>query len=532
MPRRSGMSLRRAGLIVSTLNVVGDATFDPFGGPDALETTIDGLAAHMRWAAAMGAPRVLIWEGRVDAARRTSTRPAGRLRRRSKPPPARSGLAIPPPVSCELHPFTFALKHKALPELAAALDPVGAGICFDFCHFGVALGRDLLRYLDDDVVAAIDHVHYSDTDTKTSELHFPPGEGVLDLDAIGARIAGKPIALSWDLFGWPGPRRVHPCAHGCLSRLRHAPRQDGAAELTDDADERARAPPTQSRAYRVNADEMLAIGCALLERAGASPKHARIVMDHLVDSSAMGLHSHGVMRIPQYLAEIAVGHHRSARRAEDRKNRRLASRGRWTARLRPGRRHADGRGARSARARDRHRHGERPPSRSHRPHRRLSGSAGEAGLVGLAVCNGAPSGHWVAAFGGRDGRISTNPIAVGWPVEGQPPVVADFSTATAPEGVIRVMRDRGTPAPEGYLRDADGGATRDPNVLYAKPKGAIQPLGGRSRLSRDRARALRRSAHHDAERRRRRRSFAQGHRHDDPGDRAAVGICRTRARPL
>ena len=102
----------------------------------------------------------------------------------------------------------------------------------------------------------------------------------------------------------------------------------------------------------------------------------------------------------------------------------------------------------------------------------------EAGLVGLAVCNGSPSGHWVAAFGGRDGRISTNPIAVGWPVEHEAPVVADFSTAVAPEGVIRVMRDRQAEAPEGYLRDAEGRPTRNPNVLYGVPKGAIQPLGG------------------------------------------------------
>jgi hypothetical protein len=48
--------VRRAGLIVSTLNVVGDITFDPFGGPEALATTIEGLASHMRWAAAMAAP--------------------------------------------------------------------------------------------------------------------------------------------------------------------------------------------------------------------------------------------------------------------------------------------------------------------------------------------------------------------------------------------------------------------------------------------------------------------------------------------
>jgi LDH2 family malate/lactate/ureidoglycolate dehydrogenase len=101
-----------------------------------------------------------------------------------------------------------------------------------------------------------------------------------------------------------------------------------------------------------------------------------------------------------------------------------------------------------------------------------------AGLIGMAVCNGSPSGHWVAAFGGRDGRLSTNPIAMAWPVDGEAPVVADFSTATAPEGVIRVMRDRRVEAPEGYLRDAEGRPTRDPRVLYAVPKGAIQPLGG------------------------------------------------------
>ena len=208
----AGDVVRRAGLIVSTLNVVGDVTFDPFGGPEALRATIDGLAAHMRWAHAMGAPRVLIWEGRVE--RRAEVDAACRtLARAIEAASSRSGLTSPPPVSCELHPFTFALKHRMLLQLAAALRPVGAGMCFDFCHFDVALGRDLLGYLDEEIVDAIDHIHYSDTDTKTSELHFPPGQGVLDIEAIGARIAGKPIAISWDLFGWPGPR------HSVRSRM-------------------------------------------------------------------------------------------------------------------------------------------------------------------------------------------------------------------------------------------------------------------------------------------------------------------------
>ena len=211
----AGDVVRRAGLIVSTLNVVADPSFEPFGGPDAVERTVAGLAAHLRWAAAMGAPRILIFDGRVDdpadvpAACDTLVRVIESAQRRS-------GLADPPTISCELHPFTFALKHRALAQLGAALRSVGAGICLDFCHFGVALGRDIVSFLDDDVVAAIDHIHYSDTDTVTSELHFPPSEGVLDLDAIGARMAGKPIAASWDLFGWPGARhavRTHMAAY-------------------------------------------------------------------------------------------------------------------------------------------------------------------------------------------------------------------------------------------------------------------------------------------------------------------------------
>jgi uncharacterized oxidoreductase len=231
-------------------------------------------------------------------------------------------------------------------------------------------------------------------------------------------------------------------------------------------------------AFRVAPKDMMILGRTLLERAGALPDHARIVVEHLVDSSAMGLHSHGVMRIPQYLAEIEAGiiDPRAAPKVIQTAPSRLTVDGErgfgqvvgmlMVEALAPAAR-ATG----IAMINGRHlghtgRIGAYPEALAH------------AGLVGMAVCNGAPSGHWVAAFGGSDGRISTNPISMAWPVDGEAPVVADFSTATAPEGVIRVMRDRQVEAPEGYLRDADGRPTRDPNVLYAVPKGAIQPLGG------------------------------------------------------
>ena len=101
----------------------------------------------------------------------------------------------------------------------------------------------------------------------------------------------------------------------------------------------------------------------------------------------------------------------------------------------------------------------------------------QAGLIGLASATARrPAIGWLRSEGATDGcRPIPSPMA--WPVD-EAPVVADFSTAAAPEGVIRVLRDRGAEAPDGCLRDAEGRPSRDPNVLYAVPRGAIQPLGG------------------------------------------------------
>ena len=57
-------------------------------------------------------------------------------------------------------------------------------------------------------------------------------------------------------------------------------------------------------------------------------------------------------------------------------------------------------------------------------------------------------------------------------------MVADFSTAAAPEGVIRVLRDRGSRHRKASCAMRTAAPTRDPNVLYASPRGAVQPLGG------------------------------------------------------
>lgn len=220
------------------------------------------------------------------------------------------------------------------------------------------------------------------------------------------------------------------------------------------------------------------LSTSLLTAAGATAADADTVVTHLLDADAMGLRSHGVMRVPQYLAEIAAGE--------------LDPRGTPTVRVgKPGRASVDGGGT----------FGQVVGMRMAAVAVELGRSTGvalvtgrrmghtgrigaypewiaESGLLGIAVCSGSPSGHWVAPYGGRDGRLATNPIAFAYPAGADGPVVADFSTAATAEGVIRSLHHRGLRAPAGWLRDADGRPTTDPGVLYSSARGAIQPLGG------------------------------------------------------
>jgi uncharacterized oxidoreductase len=220
------------------------------------------------------------------------------------------------------------------------------------------------------------------------------------------------------------------------------------------------------------------VGRELLEQAGATPAAATIVVQHLLAASRMGVHSHGVARIPQYLQEISFGTIDPAAEPniERTSESRLQVDGRRGFGQVVGMRMVAALGPLIEET------GLAMASGRHLGHTGRVGAypeaLAEAGLVGLAACNGAPSGHWVAPFGGRDGRISTNPLAMSWPVDGEPPVVADFSTGATAEGVVRNLRDRRQEAPVGALRDADGIPSTDPKVLYAEPRGAIQPLGG------------------------------------------------------
>ena len=103
--------------------------------------------------------------------------------------------------------------------------------------------------------------------------------------------------------------------------------------------------------------------------------------------------------------------------------------------------------------------------------------AAEAGMVALASSNGQSKFLNVAPFGGREGRLATNPISFAAP-SGSDPILIDMATSIVSEGKIRTYRDKGRPVPEGWILDQDGRHSTDAKGFYGPPRGAILPLGG------------------------------------------------------
>ena len=94
-------------------------------------------------------------------------------------------------------------------------------------------------------------------------------------------------------------------------------------------------------------------------------------------------------------------------------------------------------------------------------------------MIGIAMTNANPL---VAPTFSVDRLLGTNPIAVAVPAYQQPPYVADFATTPIARGKLDLMHKKGLKAPFGFVQDAEGNPSNDPNILTEK--GAILPLGG------------------------------------------------------
>jgi hydroxycarboxylate dehydrogenase B len=103
--------------------------------------------------------------------------------------------------------------------------------------------------------------------------------------------------------------------------------------------------------------------------------------------------------------------------------------------------------------------------------------AAKNNMIGLACVNWAKEeAMGVVPFGGREGRISTDPISFACPRNREYPFLVDMATSVVAEGKIRISKNRNEKIPEGWILNKKGQLSDNPEDYYNG--GAILPLGG------------------------------------------------------
>jgi len=97
----------------------------------------------------------------------------------------------------------------------------------------------------------------------------------------------------------------------------------------------------------------------------------------------------------------------------------------------------------------------------------------EAGLVGFACTSYKPA---VAPAGATKPLFGTNPISFAWPRPGKTPVVYDMATASMAMGEVQVAKREGHKVPLGTGLNKDGKETTDPGEIT--DGGVLLPFGG------------------------------------------------------
>ena len=216
---------------------------------------------------------------------------------------------------------------------------------------------------------------------------------------------------------------------------------------------------------------------ALFIAAGVPAEDASVVSHHLVDANLCGHDSHGVMRVPQYLQFLVEGKFRAnvPLKILSESPAVVAADANWGLGQVQAHRllrllldKSAAMGVASGTLKNSGHVGRLGEYAEH---------AAARGMALIACVNSHGAGRRVAPPGGRDGRISTNPICMGVPTD-HDPVILDFGTSVAAEGKVRVHFQKKEPVPPGWLLDAQGQPTTNPAVLYEEPRGTLIPFGG------------------------------------------------------
>lgn len=206
--------------------------------------------------------------------------------------------------------------------------------------------------------------------------------------------------------------------------------------------------------------------------AGVSAEDAEISARVLVDAETMGIRTHGVIRIPQYVDRVRRGGvDANAAIRIDRKAPSLAivdgANGLGTAvggrALAAALEMAADTGIAWVGCRHSNHCGAMAP---------YALRACDAGLVLVAGTNASTT---MIPWGGSERRMGNNPLCIAAPGGDGAHVILDMAMSVAARGKIRAAQAEGTPIPEGWAVDASGLPTTDPAAALA---GSLLAVGG------------------------------------------------------
>ena len=99
--------------------------------------------------------------------------------------------------------------------------------------------------------------------------------------------------------------------------------------------------------------------------------------------------------------------------------------------------------------------------------------AAQAGMIGEVFSNVPPM---MAPTGGKRRMLGNNPLSIAVPAKAHAPLVLDMAMSAAAGGRVIGAAAAGKKIPEGWLLDADGRPTTDPQDFHRG--GALVPFGG------------------------------------------------------
>ncbi len=227
-----------------------------------------------------------------------------------------------------------------------------------------------------------------------------------------------------------------------------------------------------------SAAQLRKVAADTLHAAGAIAAEAQVVADALVEANLEGHDSHGVVRVPEYVTWMEEGRINHGAKMEIQKETAAFAviDGNW------GWGQVIGKQAMEVAIQKASDIGTGVVSVHNCNHLGRVGDyptmAAKKEMAAILFVNTHGGGKLVAPWGGRERRLSANPIAAAIPRSTGEPFVLDISTCAIAGGKLHIMRNAGKPVPPNCIIDAAGRPTVDAAAYFGPPEGALLPMAG------------------------------------------------------